>query len=95
MSFFAAIFQELATKSTYHSIMRLSHFFAVLLLGVPQVLAEGLPDLGDSSQSSFSALEERRLGEEIMREVRADRSYLDDPEPTDYLNALGNRLAAR
>ncbi|MGZ8155670.1 MAG: beta-barrel assembly-enhancing protease [Burkholderiales bacterium] len=75
--------------------MRLSHFFAVLLLGVPQVLAEGLPDLGDSSQSSFSALEERRLGEEIMREVRADRSYLDDPEPTDYLNALGNRLAAR
>ena len=29
-----------------------------------------------------------------MLEVRADRSYLDDPEPTDYLNTLGNRIAA-
>jgi predicted Zn-dependent protease len=75
--------------------MRLRHFLAIVLALAPQVLAEGLPDLGDSSQSSFSALEERRLGEEIMREVRADRTYLDDPEPTDYLNTLGNRLAAR
>jgi predicted Zn-dependent protease len=75
--------------------MRLRSFLAIVLVLAPQVLAEGLPDLGDSSQSSFSALEERRLGEEIMREVRADRTYLDDPEPTDYLNTLGNRLAAR
>jgi predicted Zn-dependent protease len=58
------------------------------------VLAEGLPDLGDSSQASFSSLEERRLGDEIMREVRADRAYYDDPEATDYLNTLGHRLTA-
>lgn len=75
--------------------MRLRYFLAIVLVLAPQVLAEGLPELGDAAQSSFSALEERRLGEEIMREVRADRSYLDDPEPTDYLNTLGNRLAAR
>jgi predicted Zn-dependent protease len=74
--------------------MRWRYFFAIGLLLAPQVLAQGLPDLGDSSQSSFSAIEERRLGEEIMREVRADRSYTDDPEPTDYLNRLGNRIAA-
>jgi beta-barrel assembly-enhancing protease len=74
--------------------MGLRHFLAIVLLLAPQVLAEGLPDLGDAAQSSFSALEERRLGEEIMREVRADRTYLDDPEPTDYLNTLGNRLAS-
>ncbi|HUP94090.1 MAG TPA: M48 family metalloprotease [Burkholderiales bacterium] len=61
----------------------------------PSAVAEGLPDLGDASESSFSALEDRRLGEEIMREVRADRAYFDDAEATDYLVALGNRLATR
>lgn len=62
---------------------------------VPRALAEGLPDLGDSAQSGFSAQEERRLGEEIMREIRVDRSYYDDAEATDYINALGNRLVSR
>lgn len=75
--------------------MRLRHVFLLLLWLVPQALAEGLPDLGEAAQSSFTALEERRLGEEIMREIRADRSYYDDAEATDYINALGNRLASR
>ena len=30
-----------------------------------------------------------------MREIRADRSYYDDAEATDYINGLGNRLASR
>jgi predicted Zn-dependent protease len=71
------------------------YLFLLLLALAPRVLAEGLPDLGDASQASFSALEERRLGEEIMREVRGDRHYYDDAEATDYLNALGNRLVSR
>jgi predicted Zn-dependent protease len=66
-----------------------------MLCLVPRALAEGLPDLGDSAQSSFSGQEERRLGEEIMREIRGDRSYYDDPEATDYVNALGTRLVSR
>lgn len=71
-------------------------YLLLLLLGlVPNVLAEGLPDLGEASQASFSALEERRLGDEIMREVRADRNYYDDAEATDYVAALGNRLVTR
>ena len=67
----------------------------ILSLIVPRALAEGLPDLGDSAQSSFSSVDERRLGDEIMREVRADRSYFDDAEATDYIKALGRRLATR
>ncbi|HZN24573.1 MAG TPA: M48 family metalloprotease [Burkholderiales bacterium] len=71
-------------------------YLLLLFLGLaPTVLAEGLPDLGDASQSTFTVLEERRLGEEIMREVRADRNYYDDPEATDYLQALGNQLVSR
>ena len=61
----------------------------------PRAIAEGLPDLGDASQASFSGLEEKRLGDEVMREVRADRSYYDDPEVTDYITRLGTRLVSR
>jgi predicted Zn-dependent protease len=57
-------------------------------------LAQTLPDLGDASQATFTPTVERRLGESIMEKVRADRSYLDDPVITDYLNSLGNRLVA-
>ena len=71
-------------------------YILLLLLGLaPGVLAEGLPDLGEAAQASFSSLEEKRLGDEIMREVRADKHYYDDPEATDYLNALGRRLVSR
>lgn len=71
-------------------------YLLLFLLGlVPTVLAEGLPDLGEAAQASFSSLDERRLGDEIMREVRADRNYYDDAEATDYVSALGARLVAR
>ena len=75
--------------------MRWRHFLIALLFAVPRATAEGLPDLGDVSQSEFSPLQERRLGERIMREVRADRTFNDDAEATDYINALGERLVAR
>ena len=61
---------------------------------LPSALGQGLPDLGDVSQSELSPQTERRLGESIMREIRADRSYSDDAEITDYLNALGYKMVA-
>lgn len=75
--------------------MRLHYLLALILLIVPAALAEGLPELGESSQAGFSSLQERRLGENIMREIRADPTYYDDAEATDYLNSLGNRLVTR
>ena len=75
--------------------MRLRYLLALFLLAVPAVRGEGLPDLGEVAQSDFSPLQERRLGESIMREIRADRSYYDDVEAVDYLNHLGERLASR
>ena len=53
-----------------------------------------LPDLGEASQSVFSPQTERKVGEAIMRDIRADPAFLDDPEVTGYLNDLGYRLAA-
>jgi predicted Zn-dependent protease len=74
--------------------MRLRVFLMLVLLTVPRVLAEGLPDLGEVAQAGFTPVQERKLGESIMREIRADRSFYDDAVATDYINALGNRLAA-
>jgi len=51
-----------------------------------------LPDLGDSSQAAMSPAQERKLGDAIMRQVRAQGGYLQDPEVNDYLNELGRRL---
>jgi beta-barrel assembly-enhancing protease len=53
---------------------------------------QSLPDLGDSSQVNFSPAQERKLGETIMRQARAQGAFLDDPEVVDYLNELGSRL---
>src|SRR6185503_15912980 len=53
-----------------------------------------LPDLGDAGGGELSLQAERRLGEQVMRDIRLDPSYLDDPEISEYLNALGARLVA-
>lgn len=74
--------------------MRLRVFLMLLIVAFPRALAEGLPDLGEVAQAGFTPVQERRLGESIMREIRADSSYYDDAEATDYINRLGNRLAA-
>jgi predicted Zn-dependent protease len=56
--------------------------------------AADLPDLGDVAAGEFSPTQERLLGEEIMREVRRDPAWLDDPETEEYINRLGQRLVA-
>ncbi len=57
------------------------------------VLADGLPDLGDVSQGDMSPAMERRIGEQVMHEIRRDPAWLGDPEVNAYLNRLGNGLA--
>ena len=65
------------------------------LLSLPLLAAaDGLPDLGDVSQEMISPLMERQIGEQSMFQIRADKSYMDDPEIADYLNRLGGRLVA-
>ncbi len=56
--------------------------------------AQGLPDLGDASSASLSDAQERTIGNRIMRDVRIDPAYLDDPEVADYVSSVGARLLA-
>jgi predicted Zn-dependent protease len=70
-------------------------FLLSAFLALPMLAhADGLPDLGDVSQESISPQMEQQIGEQSMFQIRADKSYLDDPEVNDYLNRLGGRLVA-
>jgi predicted Zn-dependent protease len=74
--------------------MRVKALLAAALTAavLPRALAQNtLPDLG-SGDSTMSPQVERRLGESIMRDIRRDPAYIDDPEVNDYLNTLGGRL---
>ena len=63
------------------------------LFFAPSVLADDLPDLGESARAELSPQLERKVGESIMNEIRLrEPSYIDDPEVSDYLNRLGSRL---
>lgn len=66
---------------------------AGLVLLAPLAPAQNLPDLGESAQAALSASEEREIGEAIMREIRGDPDYIDDPEISGYVQALGQRMA--
>ncbi|MDN5835884.1 MAG: M48 family metalloprotease [Nitrosospira sp.] len=64
----------------------------ILPMFATNALAGELPELGDVSQATISPREERELGLQIMSEIRADPTYLDDAEIAGYLTNLGNRL---
>ena len=53
-----------------------------------------LPDLGDSSSAALSPIDERLLGERIMRDIRRDPDYSKDSVFYDYLNTIGQHLIA-
>jgi predicted Zn-dependent protease len=73
---------------------RLASAALALVLGigaVPSAAAQApvrLPALGESASDAFNLSQEKRIGEQIMREIRRDPAYLDDPQLLDYLHSL-------
>jgi predicted Zn-dependent protease len=97
-----------ATRQRHHSqhmAMRLfapGRFIATALaacIGItsltPPALAQvNLPTLGDTASEDFNIGSERRLGNAIMRDIRRDPDYLDDPILYEYLQSLWQPLVA-
>ena len=69
---------------------------AVALTAVlpPAAAQNNLPALGDSDSADFSVGAERKIGDEIMREIRVDPDYLDDPLLLEYLQSVWEPLVA-
>lgn len=61
---------------------------------LPDDLQHNLPELGDVSQTVMSARDEERIAKQILQQVAVSDEVLQDVEIVDYLQALGNRLAA-
>ncbi|NUU00445.1 M48 family metalloprotease [Herbaspirillum robiniae] len=57
-------------------------------------VAQNLPTLGDTEREGLSPLMERKLGEQIMRDIRSDRDYVDDGPVSEYLNNFGLNLVS-
>jgi beta-barrel assembly-enhancing protease len=79
--------------------MHFAHRFAAGLLAFSLMLqplrADDLPELGDVASSDLSLSMEKKIGRQIMQEIRwREPSYLDDSDVESYLNQLGGRLAA-
>ncbi|HVL55592.1 MAG TPA: M48 family metalloprotease, partial [Burkholderiaceae bacterium] len=59
-----------------------------------QTHIENLPRLGEAAGDELSPAAERRLGEQIMRELRRERAFFDDAEVDDFLNRFGAKLTS-
>ncbi len=68
--------------------------FLACLLAAPLQAQVRLPSLGESASDDFSVGTERRTGEQIMREIRRDPDYLDDPVLLEYLQTIWQPLVA-
>lgn len=53
-----------------------------------------LPALGETASEDLSVGSERRLGDQIMRDIRRDPDYLDDPVLLEYVQSLWEPLVA-
>ena len=53
-----------------------------------------LPSLGESASDEVTVAAEKRLGEQVMREIRRDPAYLDDPVLLAYLQSIWQPLVA-
>ncbi len=64
-----------------------------LLVPVAPLRAQNqLPALGDAATEDFGVATERRIGEQIMREIRRDPAYLDDPQLLEYVQGIWTPL---
>ena len=75
-------------------MMKLVYTILVLSIFVPGVCANELPELGDISQTILSPLQEKKIAEQIMRDVMSSDEVVADPEIQDYIQNVGMRLAS-
>jgi len=63
-------------------------------LNTPAIAQVNLPALGDSVSADVDVGAERKLGDQVMRQIRPDPDFLDDPLLQEYLEATWAPLVA-
>ena len=54
-----------------------------------------LPDMGSPADAILSKSDEARIGQQIMRDIRRSGAVVEDPLVSEYINEIGNRVAAQ
>src|SRR5215213_7464663 len=54
-----------------------------------------LPDIGSPASSTLSLDDEFHIGLQVMRQLRDEGQIIEDPEATEYIQALGSRIVAQ
>ena len=60
-----------------------------------RTVANGLPDMGSPEAAVISHSDERQLGYMIVQQLRDQNALIEDPELNEYVNSIGDRLAAQ
>ncbi|PIP80928.1 MAG: peptidase M48 Ste24p [Gammaproteobacteria bacterium CG22_combo_CG10-13_8_21_14_all_40_8] len=66
-------------------------FFGQATLAEPQ----NLPEIGDSASRYLSIIEEQQFGDKIIRQLRAQAPFFNDPLSVEYIKSIGFRLVAQ
>ena len=54
-----------------------------------------LPDMGSPADAILNSTEEAQIGRQIMRSIRNSGQVVEDPLITEYLNNIGDLIAAQ
>lgn len=73
----------------------LSSLLVLVFACSPVSAIENLPEIGNTVDTVMSLEEEKQLGVEFMRSVRASLKLIEDPVSNEYIRNLGERLAAQ
>jgi len=68
---------------------------APMATDLPAELMNELPDMGSPEAALISHAEERQVGYMIAQQLRDQNALLEDPEISEYVNSIGDRLAAQ
>jgi predicted Zn-dependent protease len=82
-------------RFTIHNPLICIVFISVVGMSAPMIAASDLPDMGNSVDEVLSPSDEARLGREVMNQLRAMNSLLNDPLVDRYLQEVGQRLVSQ
>lgn len=60
-----------------------------------QSTGNDLPDIGSPASSTLTLDDEFHIGLQVVRQLRDEGQIIEDPEATEYLQALGSRIVAQ
>lgn len=69
-----------------------SSHYPSITLDAPRT--QELPDIGDPSGTAFNPTQEKQLGEAFFRSLHVEAAVSDDPEVSEYIQNIGQKLAA-